>query len=136
MDRTDQTKKRAGSRNAHNTFERTRPAPGRGRSSYSRNVSTPKAMQEERQRLILLVALLVVLPPIGVICLWRGGFLRLPYRAAATLGAFLLMILYFSWMLPEKSLGTVTPEIRRPAAVTEYSPSSSMYQQGGENGVN
>lgn len=138
MDRTKQRTRPAGARNVQrrNTFERTRPSPGRRSGTYSRQVSTPKAMKEDKQRLVLLIALLVVLPPIGIACLWRGGFLRLPYRAAATAGAFLLMILYFGWMLPEKTLGTVTPEIRRPAAVTDYSPSSSMYQTDGENGVN
>lgn len=92
-------------------------------------MSSPKTMQEEKKRLYLLIALLVVLPPVGVVCLWRGGFLRLPYRAAATAAAFFLMVLYFSWMIPEKTPGTIQPEIRRPDAVTEYSPSSSMYSQ-------
>ena len=86
-------------------------------------------MQEEKKRLYFLIALVVVLPPVGIACLWRGGFLRLPYRAAATGAAFLLMILYFSWMIPEKNPGTIQPEIRRPGAVTEYSPSSSMYNK-------
>ena len=93
-------------------------------------------MRDEKKSLYVLIALLVVLPPVGIACLWRGGFLRLPYRAAATFAAFLLMILYFSWMTPERTLSTVRPEIRRPDAVTEYSPSSSVYGQDGGSGVN
>lgn len=119
-----------GARYQANTFERTRPQPGRRSGSYSRNVSSPKTAREEKQRFYLLIALLVVLPPVGIACLWRGGFLRLPYCAAATGAAFLLMILYFSWMLPEKTLSTIKPDsVKRPPAVTEYSPSSSMYGQ-------
>ncbi|MBQ9856282.1 MAG: hypothetical protein IJO53_08830 [Clostridia bacterium] len=124
----------SGTRNAHNTFERTRPQPGRRSGTYSRNVSSPKAMQEEKKRLYLLIALLVVLPPIGIVCLWRGGFLRFPYRVAASVAAFFLMVLYFSWMLPEKTVSTISPEIRRPSAITQYSPSSSMYAD--ESGTN
>ena len=91
-------------------------------------------MQEEKKRLYLLIALLVVLPPIGIVCLWGGGFLRFPYRVAASVAAFFLMVLYFSWMLPEKTVSTISPEIRRPSAITQYSPSSSMYAD--ESGTN
>ncbi|MBQ1256879.1 MAG: hypothetical protein IIW08_00420 [Clostridia bacterium] len=133
MDRAKTRPAPNGARNQANTFERTRPQPGRRSGSYSRNVSSPRAAREEKQRLYFLLALLVVLPPVGIACLWRGGFLRLAYRAAATGAAFLLMILYFSWMLPEKTLSTIAPDnIKRPAAVTAYSPSSSMYDQTGD----
>ena len=136
MDRTKAGSRNSQGREYRNTFERSRPQPGRRSGSYSKHVSSPKTARDEKKSLYVLIALLVVLPPVGIACLWRGGFLRLSYRAWATFAAFLLMILYFSWMMPEKTLGTVTPEIRRPDAVTEYSPSSSVYGQGGENGVN
>ncbi len=130
MERTKARTAPNGAGNRGNTFERTRPQPGRRSGSYSRNVSSPKMVQEEKKRLYLLIALLVVLPPVGIVCLWRGGFLRLKYRAAATGAAFLLMILYFSWMIPEKTLSTIAPDnVKRPQAITEYSPSSSMYGQ-------
>ena len=130
MERTKARPAPNGARNRGNTFERTRPQPGRRSGSYSRNVSSPKAVQEEKKRMYILIALIVVLPPVGIACLWRGGFLRLAYRVAATGAAFLLMILYFSWMLPEKTLSTIAPDnIKRPSAVTEYSPSSSMHGQ-------
>lgn len=136
MDRSKARPRTAAGRNADNTFERTRPQPGRRSGSYSRNVSSPKGIREEKKSLYVLIALLVVLPPVGIACLWRGGFLRLPYRAAATLAAFLLMILYFSWMTPEQTPGKVTPSIRRPEAITEYSPSSSVHTESGNSGVN
>ncbi len=136
MDRTKVRSRAFQGRGYENAYERSRPQPGRRSGSYSKRVSSPKSVRDEKKSLYVLIALLVVLPPVGIACLWRGGFLRLSYRAAATFAAVLLMILYFSWMMPEKTLSTVRPEIRRPNAVTEYSPSSSAYAQDGGSGVN
>lgn len=118
------------------SFER-RSRPGGGSSrSYSEQVSAPAHMRAEKQRLILLLLITVILPPVGVVCLWRGGFLRVPYRVAATALAFLLMILYFHWIIPEKTPETYQPSIMKPSAVTEYSPSSSGASEDNGSGGN
>lgn len=118
------------------SFER-RSRPGGGSSrSYSEQVSAPAHMRAEKQRLLLLILITVILPPVGVACLWRGGFLRVPYRVAATALAFLLMILYFHWILPEKTPQTYQPSIMKPSAVTEYSLSSSGASEDNGSGGN
>ncbi len=128
MERTKARTRASQARGYENAYERSRPQPGRRSGSYSKRVSSPKSARDEKKSLYVLIALLVVLPPVGIACLWRGGFLRLSYRAAATFAAFLLMVLYFSFMTTEKTLSTIRPEIRRPDAVTEYSASSSVNQ--------
>lgn len=107
------------------SFERHSRSGGGSSRSYSEQVSAPSYIRVARQRMLLLLVITVFLPPVGVACLWRGGFLRMPFRVAATALAFVLMVLYFHWMLPAKTPATYQPEIMRPSAVTEYSSSSS-----------
>lgn len=125
-----------GTGRVNSSFER-RSRPGGGSSrSYSEQVSAPAHMRAEKRRLLLLLLITVVLPPVGVACLWRGGFLRIPYRVAATALAFVLMILYFHWMIPEKTPETYQPGIMKPSAVTEYSPSSLGASEDNGSGGN
>lgn len=103
------------------SFERSRRQRGGSARSYSERVHTPARMKADQQKLIVLIVLTVVLPPLGIAVMWKGGLLRFPVRIASTLAAFLLMILYFSWMIPESTPDAYQPPIQRPAAVTEYS---------------
>lgn len=114
-----------------NLFERRHRQQGGSSRSYSEHVSTPSNVKERRNRVIILTALTVVLPPVGVYFLWRGGYLTLPLRICATVAAFLLMTLYFSWIIPENTPERYQPNKYRPGAVTEYSPSSQTSQDGG-----
>jgi len=125
MKRSPYTASRETSSKNHSSFERREKAKGGSGRSYTKDVSAPRAMQVEKQRLILVLALTVLLPPVGIACLWRGGFLRVEYRAAATFAAFWLMVLYFSWMIPESKVNSIQPPMKRPAAVTQYSSSSA-----------
>ena len=50
--------------------------------------------------------------------------------------AFVLMILYFHWMIPEKTPETYQPGIMKQSAVTEYSPSSSGASEDNGSGGN
>ncbi|MBQ3080040.1 MAG: hypothetical protein IJC48_08615 [Clostridia bacterium] len=110
-------------------FERSKRQRGGSARSYSEKVSSPAHGNAERNRLIILAVITVLLPPVGIICLWRGGFFQFPIRVAATFAAFLLMVLYFSWMIPAKTPDAYQPQLQKPTAVTEYSTGS------GEGGV-
>ncbi|MBQ1255948.1 MAG: hypothetical protein IIX93_01570, partial [Clostridia bacterium] len=103
MKRSPYTASREASSKNYSSFERREKSKGGSGRSYSKDVSVPRAVQVEKQRLILVLALTVILPPVGIACLWRGGFLRVQYRAAAIFAAFWLMVLYFSWMIPESA---------------------------------
>ena len=135
MKRSPYTASREASSKNYSSFERREKSKGGSGRSYSKDVSVPRAVQVEKQRLILVLALTVILPPVGIACLWRGGFLRVQYRAAATFAAFWLMVLYFSWMIPESAPNVVQPQMKRPAAVTQYSSSSGGNgNAGADNG--
>ena len=136
MKRSPYTAFREASRKNGASFERREKAKGGSGRSYSSDVSAPRALLVEKQRLILVLVLTVLLPPVGIACLWRGGFLRVHYRAAATFAAFWLMVLYFSWMIPESQPNLVQPQMKRPTAVTQYSSSSAGSDQteGGVSG--
>lgn len=113
------------------SFERSKRAKGGSERSYSSGVSAPKGMQAEKQRLILILAITVILPPVGIMILWRGGFLPIPHRAVVTFAAFWIMVLYFSWMIPESEPGMIQAQMKRPTAVTQYSSSSAGNQADG-----
>jgi len=112
------------------SFERSRRTRGGSARSYTEGVHQPSRKKEEKQRLILMAAVSVLLPPVGVIILWRTGIFRFPVRIAATFLAFLLMVLYFSWMIPEEEPAAYQPPVQRPSAVTEYAtPEADDEQQ-------
>ena len=77
---------------------------------------------------VIMLALTLVIPPVGCALLWYKGALDVKLRALVTVLALLLMTLYFSWMLPSDTPEPFQPTVSRPEAVTEYSPSSSASQ--------
>ena len=104
-------------------FERRRRPRGGSARSYSESVKTPASVTADRKRLMVMLALTSVLPPVGIALMWHEGLLKMPMRIAATAAAFFLMVLYFSWIIPEAKPDVYQPPVQKPAAVTEYSAS-------------
>lgn len=105
-------------------FERRSRKSGGSSRSYSEQVSGPAHRRAEKKALLQLLALVAVLPPVGVVLMWRFGILNVRARIAATAVAFALTVLYMFWIIPTAKPDIYQPTIVRPAAVTEYSPSS------------
>ena len=110
------------------SFERSVRKRGGSSRSYSQNLSKPAHVRKQKTDLLIMLALTLVIPPVGCALLWYKGALDVKLRALVTALALLLMTLYFSWMLPSDTPEPFQPTVSRPEAVTEYSPSSSASQ--------
>lgn len=108
-----------------NFFERRSRSSGGSSRSYSEQFSGPAHARAERRLFWQLVALTVLLPPVGTVVMWRFGMLRVKPRIAVTLLAFALTVLYMFWIIPKAEPEIYQPTIVRPSAVTEYSPSAA-----------
>ena len=110
------------------SFERRVRRRGGSSQSYSQNLSKPAHVRKQRTDLLVMLALTLVIPPVGSALLWYKGALNVKVRALVTAVALLLTTLYFSWMLPSDTPEPFQPTVSRPEPVTEYSPSSVASQ--------
>ncbi len=97
-----------------NRNNRARPAQApkvaAGRSRYAPEVN-------DRQSVLLLTALCVLLPPVGVALLWHAKKITLPIRAGLSGAGFLSMLLIFFLIMRP---GSQTQEILPSASIPQY----------------
>lgn len=68
-----------------------------------------RMQREAGKRLAILAVLCLLLPPVGLICLWRSRHTRTPVRLALSLEALLMMVLVLSLVRPHAGVSGVTP---------------------------
>lgn len=87
-----------------------------GSSAYTPNMGMPSRKKSNRALTGLLLTLL--LPPIGLIYLWREGVFRTRGRMVLTGIATLEMALFFALVMPAKDLNMEAPMPVAPVAAT------------------
>ena len=98
----------------------------RGKGSYTQSVSRKAG---EKRRTVLnatfkLVLMCILVPPVGLYMIWSHDVDNPFVRLGASVAACVIMVLWFTKLIPEG-----TPEVYQftksaPAAVTEYSVSA------------
>ena len=77
-----------------------------GRSTV---VRPPSSGKKTSSRALFAVLLTVLLPPVGIVYLWRQGVFRTNGRALLTGLATVEMLVLFLWMMPGDTVSTATP---------------------------
>ena len=96
----------------------------RKNSAYTPNMDVP-AEQKKTNRALPALILSFLLPPLGILLMWRRGIFRMRGRAIVTLLATIEMALIFGALMPEAELMQVYPVPQPPVAVTQ-APSDSV----------
>ena len=94
-------------------------------NSYSPNVRMPGSTLPRPNRAVFALALCLLLPPVGLLFLWRMGVFRTRGRMIVTGIVTLEMLIVGICMLPQVSPDTVTPVPVSPTRVTP-APESSV----------
>ena len=90
----------------------------RNNSAYTPNMNVPTE-QKKQNRALPALLLTLILPPLGILLMWRKGIFRMRGRAIVTLLATIEMAIIFGAMMPEKELIQVQPVPQVPVAVTQ-----------------
>ena len=90
----------------------------RNNSAYTPNMNVPTE-QKKQNRALPALLLTLILPPLGILLMWRKGIFRMRGRAFITLLATIEMAIIFGAMMPEKELIQVQPVPQVPVAVTQ-----------------
>ncbi|MBQ3575284.1 MAG: hypothetical protein IJA26_06420 [Clostridia bacterium] len=90
----------------------------RNYSSYTPNMDVPTE-QKKQNRALPAILLTIILPPLGILLMWRKGIFRMRGRAVITLLATIEMAIIFAAMSPEKELVQIQPVPQVPVAVTQ-----------------
>lgn len=86
-------------------------------SAYTPNMDTPTG-HKRRNRALAGFLLTILLPPIGLVVLWRNGIFRTRGRLVLTVIATVEMTLLFTLIIPEKTLISDVPVPVASVAVT------------------
>ena len=89
----------------------------RNNSAYTPNMDVPTE-QKKSNRALPALLLTLILPPLGILLMWRRGIFRMRGRALVTLLATVEMAIIFGAMMPETELMQVKPVPQVPVAVT------------------
>lgn len=87
------------------------------RSAYTPNMDRPTA-KKKSSRGPLALALSLLLPPAGIVYLWRNGVFRSRGRLLVTALATAWMSVLLGFALPSRQVATVTPAPAVPTAAT------------------
>jgi len=90
-----------------------------GSAAYSPNVQKPEKKKSVSSRGIFGLILTLLLPPVGLIFLWRKGVFRSRGRMFITAIATVEMMVVFTLLMPAETLETHLPAPIVPAAVTK-----------------
>ena len=88
-----------------------------GSSAYTPNMNAP-TRQKKGSRALTALLLTILLPPIGLIYLWREGVFRTRGRMVLTCIATLEMALFFALVMPADDLNMEAPMPVVPVAAT------------------
>lgn len=89
----------------------------RNYSAYTPNMDVPTE-RKKKNRAVPALLLTLVLPPLGILLMWRKGIFRMRGRALVTLLATIEMSIIFAAAMPQSKLAQVAPIPQTPAAVT------------------
>jgi len=89
----------------------------RNHSAYTPNMDVPSE-HKRKSRAIPTLILTLLLPPLGIMLMWRKGIFRMRGRAVISLLATIEMAIIFAAMMPETKLVSVQPVPAVPAAAT------------------
>lgn len=89
----------------------------RNNSAYTPNMDVPSE-QKKKNRALPALLLTLILPPLGILLMWRKGIFRMRGRALVTLLATIEMALVFTALSPKAELTQVKPVPQAPVAVT------------------
>jgi len=90
----------------------------RKNSAYTPNMDVP-AEQKKQNRALPALLITLLLPPLGILLMWRKGIFRMRGRAIVTLLATIEMALIIGLMMPETEIMQVYPVPQPPVAVTQ-----------------
>ncbi|NLF27458.1 MAG: hypothetical protein GX592_06125 [Clostridiales bacterium] len=99
---------------------------GTATSAYSPNIVRPGKRAPGGRRAALKIALCVLLPPIGLLYIWRTRSFPLRGRMLATAMAFVSMALLFLPTIPKPQLNRVLPNPVAPAGATRAPASDAV----------
>lgn len=68
-----------------------------------------RVQREAGKRLAILAVLCLLLPPVGLICLWRSRHTNMPVRLGLSLASVLMMVLVMSLVRPHAGVEGVVP---------------------------
>ena len=89
----------------------------RNHSAYTPNMDVPTE-HKRKNRAIPTLLLTLLLPPLGILLMWRKGIFRMRGRAVISLLATIEMAIIFAAMMPDAKLVSVQPVPMVPAAAT------------------
>lgn len=87
------------------------------RAAYTPNLEAPSRTAKSNRGIFALILTLLV-PPLGLVLLWRAGIFRTRGRMLLTALATIEMAVFFSFMLPEDELFSQAPVPVVPVAAT------------------
>ena len=90
----------------------------RKNSAYTPNMDVP-AEQKKQNRTLPALLLTLILPPVGILLMWRKGIFRMRGRAIITMLATIEMAIIIGAMMPEAELEQIKPVPQPPVAVTQ-----------------
>lgn len=90
-----------------------------GSATYSPNVQSPSARKKGLTRGVWGFLLAILLPPVGLMFLWRRGVFRLRGRMFMTAIATVEMMVFAVLLMPRSTLETHLPAPHVPVAVTQ-----------------
>lgn len=90
-----------------------------GSAAYSPNVQKPESKKALPSRGIIGLILSILLPPVGLMFLWRRGVFRTRGRMFITAISTIEMMVIFMLLMPQETLQTHLPAPIVPVAVTK-----------------
>jgi len=99
---------------------------GSATSAYSPNIVRPGKRAPGGRRAALKIALCVLVPPVGVLYIWRTGSFPLRGRMLATAISAVSMMLLFLPMIPKPRLNSVPPTPATPPSATRAPASDAV----------
>ena len=96
----------------------------RNNSAYTPNMDVPTEKKKQNRALPALL-LTLILPPLGILLMWRRGIFRMRGRVLVTLLATVEMAIIFSGMGKEAELMQIKPVPQVPVAATQ-APNDSV----------
>lgn len=89
----------------------------RNNSAYTPNMDVPSE-HKRKSRAVPTLLLTLLVPPLGILLMWRRGIFRMRGRAIISLLATIEMAIIFAAVMPETKLVSVQPVPAVPAAAT------------------
>jgi len=97
----------------------------RNNSAYTPNMDVPSEQKKRKSRAFPALLLTLILPPLGILLMWRKGIFRMRGRVLVTLLATIELAIIFGSMGKEQELEMIKPVPQVPVAATQ-APNDSV----------